>query len=176
MPYKDELANKLREEALPYIWTGKPIIVERSAHSMRDLADSMEFSKDRLVSKFIKGREGEVRAGAGAVKGVGVGFRRGLDIEFGPSDYELVSFFRHPREVEMGTGKGLGLQALLDVVEDLYSTGASRLIVTVGPGSSRLYRKLGFKKVGKEYFLEGSTPVYALSRTGMKVLLGKYGR
>ena len=118
---------------------------------------------------------------AGAVYSKGMHPRRQPYFEsFTPQygDYELVSLFRHPRDIlAKEPSKGAGLEALVTAMEDILRDPlAQRLVVVPGRGAEPFYKSHGFKRVGREYFLDmaPNAPVLALDRRSMVALVKKF--
>lgn len=118
---------------------------------------------------------------AGAVYAKGMHPRRqpyfdGFTPHFG--DYELVSLFRHPRDIlAKEPSKGAGLEALVTAMEDILADPtAQRLVVVPGPGAEPFYKSHGFKRVGREYFLDmaPNAPILALDRRAMIKLVANF--
>ena len=148
--------------------------INSSISAQYDAKSLLKSFPEKSYGKFALDKKGNVLAGVTIFKGYIPNWRGVRDFDFSeePGDVELDSLFRSPKVILRGTHKGLGKTLLSDVTKDLLKDkGTGRLVVVAAPGTLNFYKKLGFRRLGEESFVEGSAPVLALDRKGMEKLV-----
>jgi len=173
----DELMSSFNEETSQRLASRSP----RHRKALRSVGAMGEMESAR---RYYPGSQGAIitdegdKVISGAVYTRGMHPRRnpyfqGFKQQFG--DYELVALFRHPSDIlAKEPSQGAGLEALTEAIQQiLQDPSANRLVVVPGPGAEKFYLSHGFKRSGREYFLDmaPNAPVLTLDRRGMMSLL-----